>query len=71
MEQFPRTFTPIPAVEIVAFSAGGESAIIAAENVFPPSILTDLTMPWNFPRSLGPGKVVVIAVDLQPLLEFG
>ena len=69
--QLPRTFPSSPAVEIVAFSAGGESAIIAAEDVFPTSILTDLTMPWIFPISLLPDEVVVIAVDLQSLLEFG
>ena len=71
LEQFPRIFPSIPAVEIVAFSAGGEWAIVAAEDVFPTSILTDLTMPWNFPRSLHPDEVVVIAVDLQSLLQFG
>ena len=69
--QFPRIFPSIPTVEIVAFSAGGEWAIDAAEDVFPTSILTDLTVPWNFPRSLHPDEVVVIAVDLQSLLEFG
>ena len=70
-EQFPRVFPSTPAVKIVAFSAGRELAIIAAEDIFPTSILTDLTMPWNFPRSLHPSEVVVIAVDLQSLLEFG
>ena len=69
--QFPRIFPSFPAVEIVAFSAGSERAIVAAEDIFPTSILTDLTMPWNFPRSLHPDEVVVIAVDLQSLLQFG
>lgn len=71
LDLLPWIFPSMPAVEIVAFSAGGESAIIAAEDVFPTSILTDLTMPWIFLRSLHPDEVVVIAVDLQSLLEFG
>ena len=71
VKQVPRIFPPTPAVEIVAFAAGGETAIIAAENVVPTSILTDLTMPWIFLRFLHPDEVVMIAVDLQPLLQFG
>ena len=70
LEWLPRIFPSVPAVEIVAFSAGGESAIIAAEDVFPTSILTDFTVPWHFARSLHPDEVVVVAVDLQSLLKL-
>ena len=61
----PHAKMSIPAVEIVAFSAGGESAVTAAEDEFPTLILTDFTVPWQFAS-----EVVVVAVDLQFLLEL-
>ena len=70
LEQLPRRFPSVPAVEIVAFSAGGERAVIAAEDEFPTLILTDSTVPWKFARSLHPDEVVVVAVDLQSLLKL-
>lgn len=67
----PRIFASIPAEEIVAVSAGRESAMVAAKDVFPARILTDLTAPWILFRfAFLVVEVVVVTVDLQSLLEL-
>lgn len=67
----PRIFASIPAEEIVAISAGRESAMFAAKDEYPGRILTDLTAPWILFRFTSlVVEVVVITVDLQSLLEL-
>ena len=56
---------------VVALPAGRESAIVAAKDVDPAMVLTDLTMPWirlSFVSLVF--KVVVVTVDLQSLPEL-
>lgn len=66
-ELLPRISTPIPAVGIVAISAGCESAMVAAKDVNPTLIPTDLTVPWIHSRSSLVAEVIVVTVDPQSL----
>ena len=67
----PKIFASTPAEEIVTISAGRESAMFAAKDVYPGRILTDLTAPWILFRFASlVVEVVVVTVDLQSLLEL-
>ena len=54
----------------MAISAGCESAIVAAKDVLPARIFTDLTVPWIFFSLVFVQEIVVVTVDPQPLLKF-
>ena len=66
-----RIFASIPAEDIVAISAGRESTTVAAKDVYPALIFTDLTVLWiHFRFASLVVEVVVVAVDLQFLLKL-
>lgn len=70
-ELVSRIFASIPAEEVVAVSAGRESAIVAAKDILPATVLTDLTVPWACIRFVSHViEVVVVTIDPQSLLEF-
>ena len=69
-ELLPRIFASIPAEKIVAISAGGEPAINAAKDVFPPRVLTDPTTSRIAFGMFFVEEIIVVTVDLQFLLEL-
>lgn len=68
---FPRILTPIPTEEIMAVSAGRKAAMVAAKDVLPARVFTDLTVPRTRCR-LVPfvTEIVMVTIDLQSLLEL-
>ena len=68
---FPGVLASSPAVEVVALSAGRESATATAKDVLPAEILTYITVSRvlsTFPIFVS--EVVVVTIDLQSLPEL-
>lgn len=68
--EVPGVLASSPAEEIMAVSAGREPAIVAAKDVLPTTILADLTASRISSSSGLVLEIVVVAVDLQSLLEL-